>query len=238
MSELPMSKHSVFIVIPAFNEERRLPEVLQRLRRAGYDHIIVVDDASRDATAAVARRAGAHVVQHKHNKGQGAALRTGIKEALRRGADIIVTFDADGQHQVREIARLVRPLVRGEADVALGSRFLGRAPGMPLVKRITLWGSKLVERLFLGVKLTDVHNGFRAFSRDAARRIRITCNRMAHASEIVYRVHELGLSVVEVPVTIHYDRYAREKGQSVFNSFSILRDIIRLRWRERRRRSS
>ncbi len=229
---------SVFIVIPAYNEARRLPRVLRHLARAGYRQVIVVDDASQDETAAAARRAGALVLRHPVNKGQGAALRTGIREALRRKADVIVTFDADGQHRIDEIARLVDPIIRGEVEVTLGSRFLGRAPGMPFVKRVTLWGSRLVERLVLGVRLSDVHNGFRAFSRRAARRLRITCDRMAHASEIVYRVHQLGLPFREVPVTIHYDAYARAKGQSVLNSFVILKDILLLRWRERTRSSS
>lgn len=226
-----------WIVIPAFNEASRIAAVVGRLRQHGYARVVVVDDASRDETAALAEGAGATVVRHTRNRGQGAALRTGISEALRRGADVIVTFDADGQHDAKEIPALIAPIERGEAAVTLGSRFLGRAPGMPLVKRLTLMGSKLVERLLLGVWRTDVHNGFRALSRDAARRIRITCDRMAHASEIVFRIRQLRLPCVEVPVTIRYDRYAREKGQSVLNSFSILKDLLALRWREWRRGS-
>ncbi len=220
----------LFIVIAAYNEEARLGAVLKELKRHGYRDVIVVDDCSTDGTGEVARRGGAVVLRHAKNRGQGAALRTGIQEALRRKADVIVTFDADGQHKAGEIKRLVAPVKNGEADVALGSRFLGKHPGMPWYKWITLKGSILVERLLLGVKLTDVHNGFRALSAKAARKIRITRPRMAHASEIVYEIKRQKLRYVEVPVTIEYDEYATQKGQSIFNAFSILCELLKLRF--------
>jgi len=224
-----MTKPKVFIVIPAYNEAKRLGTVLKRLKKEGYQQVIVVDDCSTDATAAVAKRAGATVIVHKKNQGQGAGLRTGINAAVKRKADIIVTFDADGQHDPGEIIGLTTPIARGEADVVLGSRFLGQHPGMPWYKWVTLKGSILVERLLLGVKLSDVHNGFRALSAKAARRIRITRDGMAHASEIVYEVKRKKLSYVEVPVTITYDAYVRAKGQSIFNAFSILWEILKVR---------
>ncbi len=219
----------VFVVVAAFNEEPRIERVLADLKRHGYRDVIVVDDHSVDLTSALAKRAGATVIRHARNRGQGAALRTGIHAALRKGADIIVTFDGDGQHRAAEIQRFVAPIAAGTAQVAFGSRFLGNAPGMPKHKLVTLKGSILVERALLKVKLTDVHNGFRALSRDAARRIKITCDRMAHASEIVAEVHEKRIPFVEVPVTIVYDEYARRKGQTVFNAFPILGEILRMK---------
>lgn len=220
-----------FIVIAAYNEEARIGAVIRGLAKQGYRNVIVVDDHSHDATGQSAASAGAIVVHHTRNRGQGAALRTGIQRALKEGAEIVVTFDGDGQHRASEIKRLTAPIEKGEVDVSLGSRYLGSAPGMPCYKRFTLWGSRFVERVLLGVRLTDVHNGFRALNRDAARRIRITCDRMAHASEIVYRIHHLGLRFREVPVTIAYDEYTRARGQSIFNSFRILWDILKLRMR-------
>ncbi len=237
-----MSSPRVFFVIPAFNEAGRVGRVLRELREHGYRDLVVVDDGSADGTASRARRAGAVVVRHRRNRGQGAALRSGIREALRRGADVIVTFDADGQHLAREAGRLVGPVVRGEADVVFGSRFLGAAPGIPFVKRLVLRGGVLVERLLLGARLSDAHNGFRAFSRRAAELVEISCDGMAHASEIVYEVRERGLRYREVPVTIRYDAYSRARGQSVLNAFRILVEILRLkrwkaaRWRRHRRR--
>ncbi len=220
----------VFIVVAAFNEQLTIGAVVRDLKRHGYKNVIVVDDCSKDKTSQLARSAGARVVRHKKNQGQGAALRTGITEALKRKADVLVTYDGDGQHQAAEIARLVSPVVQGKADVALGSRFLGDSPGMPWYKWVTLKGAIVVERVVLRVKLTDVHNGFRAMNAKAAKAIKITRDRMAHASEIVYEIHRKKLRYVEIPVTIKYDDYARGKGQSIFNSFSILWEILKVRF--------
>ncbi len=233
---MPEVTTRIFVVIAAYNEELKIGGVIADLRSHGYRDVIVVDDHSTDRTSAVAKRAGAAVIRHARNRGQGAALRTGITAALKAGADVIVTFDGDGQHKASEISRLTKPVLAGKADVALGSRFLGDAPGMPLCKRITLKGSIIVERVLLGVRLTDVHNGFRCLSREAAKKIRITEDRMAHASEIVYEMKLRNLRCVEVPVTIVYHDYAKEKGQSIFNAFRILREIIRMKRRKRTER--
>jgi polyprenyl-phospho-N-acetylgalactosaminyl synthase len=177
------------------------------------------------------------VLRHPKNRGQGAALRSGIRDALARGAGVIVTFDGDGQHQAKDIPGLLAPIAAGKADIVLGSRFLGEAHGITFLKLITLKVSILVERLLLGVRLTDVHNGLRALSRTAAQTVHITCDGMAHASEIVAEIRDHDLRYVEVPVTILYDKYAKQKGQSVFNSFRILGEIRRMR-RERRKAGS
>jgi glycosyltransferase involved in cell wall biosynthesis len=227
----------IFIAVAAFNEAEKIAGVVMGLKKAGYSHIIVVDDHSRDKTGALAKKAGATVIRHKKNMGQGAALRTGINAAVKQKADVVVTFDGDGQHPANEIKRLVKPIIDGKADVALGSRFLGKAPGMPWYKWVTLKGSILVERLVLGVCLTDVHNGFRAFSRKAAEQIEITCNGMTHASEIVYEIKRNKLKYVEVPVTIAYDAYSKAKGQSIFNSFRILQEMLAMKRRKRSRSS-
>jgi len=225
----------IYIVVPAYNEARKISGVIADLHNHGYRDIVVVDDHSTDNTAAIARRHDTIVVRHSKNKGQGGALRTGIRVALERGAKIIVTFDGDGQHRAKEIADLVAPVASGEVDVALGSRFLGKAVGIQKRKWVTLKVSIIVERLLLGIHLTDVHNGFRALSRHAAETIEITCDDMAHASEIVAEIHDHKLRYVEVPVTILYDEYVKHKGQSIFNSFRILRELLDMK---RRRRES
>ncbi len=231
MRALPKRRrpHRVFIVVAAYNEASKIGFVLDDLHRHGYRDVIVVDDASCDRTGSIARAKGASVIRHQRNRGQGAALRTGIAAALAQKASVIVTFDGDGQHRAEEIGALVAPLFAGEADVALGSRFLGRVVGIQKRKWVTLKGAILVERLLLGVKLTDVHNGFRALSRRAAELIEITQDGMAHASEIVYEIRLKGLRFVEVPVTIQYDAYAKGKGQSILNAFNILREIVRMK---------
>src|SRR5262249_60594568 len=125
----------IWIVVPAYNEARVLSGVISDLKRDGQREIIVVDDGSSDATTEVAAGCGAVVLRHPINLGQGAALQTGIEFALARGAEIIVTFDADGQHRAADVVRLVEALHIQRADFALGSRFLGSAVNMPAVRR-------------------------------------------------------------------------------------------------------
>jgi len=217
---------NVWIVIAAYNEESVIGDVVKELLKAKYDNIVVVDDGSKDKTAEVAREAKAHVVVHEVNQGQGAGLRTGIQYALKHGADIIVTFDADGQHRVEDLPVMIAPVASGEVDVSLGSRFLGKKSNIPFFRRLTLKIGILVVWLFYGVKLTDVHNGFRAFSRSAAEKIRITCPRMEHASEIIYEIKRNKLKFKEVPIVIRYTEYAKQHGQSSWNAFRILWRMI------------
>ncbi|MBO0697748.1 MAG: glycosyltransferase family 2 protein [Zavarzinella sp.] len=212
----------VWVVIAAYNEGRRLAATLSGLAGHGYRNVVVVDDGSRDDTAQVARSHGVWVLRHTINLGQGAALQTGLTFALRSGARYLVTFDGDGQHAAAEISQLLAPLRRGQADVALGSRFLGRAVDIPATRRLVLKGGVLFTRLVSGVKVTDAHNGFRAFTRDAATRVRITQNRMAHASELLDQIVEHRLRYVEVPVTIHYAADTTAKGQSSWNAVAIV----------------
>lgn len=214
-----------FIVVPAYNEARVIREVVAGLL-ALTRHVVVVDDGSRDGTAAEARAAGAAVIQHLINRGQGAALRTGMDHALARGAKVIVTFDSDGQHDPADLPALVGPVAAGECDVALGSRFLGEAVNMPWVRRVVLRGGIWFTRLVSGVKVTDTHNGLRAFSRRAAEVIEIHQDQMAHASEILDELPRRGLRYREVPVKIRYSDYSMEKGQSSMNSVRIVLDFL------------
>jgi len=216
----------LWIVVAAYNEEPRLGVTLAGLRMRGYRNVVVVDDGSRDRTARVALESGAWSLRHLLNLGQGAALQTGISFALGRGASTIVTFDADNQHDPDEIPNVIAPVRDGSADVALGSRFLGRAENIPLTRKLVLKGGVVFTRLFSGIRVTDTHNGFRAFSADAARKIRITQNRMAHASEILDQVQTLGLRFVEVPVTVRYSAETMAKGQSSWNAVKIVAQLV------------
>lgn len=206
-------RDTVFVVVPAYNEAACVGRVVEQLRRV-YPNVIVVDDGSSDETAAIARGAGACVLRHAVNRGQGAAIQTGIEYALQRGAEYVVTFDADGQHDVADIRRLLEPIVRGRCDIALGSRFLGEALDLPASRRILLQLGVLFTRLTSGARLTDTHNGLRAFRRRAAQKIEITLDGMAHASELIDQIARSGLAYMEVPVTIRYTEYSRAKGQS------------------------
>jgi polyprenyl-phospho-N-acetylgalactosaminyl synthase len=220
----PGSDKSIWIVIPAYNEVAIIGRVVGDLVERGYA-VVVVDDGSDDATGMTARAAGAAMVTHPFNLGQGAALQTGIAFALMQGADYLVTFDADGQHRAADIDGLVHALLAQNADFALGSRFLGTAPDMPASRRLLLKAATWFTRATTGLCITDTHNGLRAMTRRGASRIKLRQNRMAHASEILHAVARSGLRYVEVPVTVDYSAYSLAKGQRLTDSLRILVDL-------------
>jgi len=216
----------IFVVIPAYNEARTISQVISQVKSQGLE-VVVIDDGSADQTGSLARQAGAKVLTHLINLGQGAALQTGILFALNQEADIIVTFDADGQLRPEEISRLTEPLLLGRLDVVLGSRFLG--PGrqsVPFFRQLVLKLAVAVTRVYTGLKITDTHNGFRALARPAAEVIAITQNGMAHASEIIEQIKKHRLKFMEVPVTVHYTAHSLAKGQKISDSFKIIWDLI------------
>jgi glycosyltransferase involved in cell wall biosynthesis len=210
----------IFIVVPAYNEARMIGSVAARLLRI-CPNVVVVDDGSRDDTAGQLAGTSAYWLRHPINRGQGAALQTGIEFALRKGAEIVVTFDADGQHDENDIERMVAPIARGECDVTLGSRFLGAAQNMPLSRKIVLKLGILFTRVVSRIQVSDTHNGLRAFSRSAALGLRIRLDRMGHASEILDQIQEHRWRFQEVPVTIHYSAYSLARGQSSWNALTI-----------------
>lgn len=217
----------IVAVIPAYNEEKRIRNSAED---AGCftDAVVVVDDCSQDSTGEVALNAGAYVLRHEINRGQGAALQTGTDYALQiLEADIIVHFDADGQMQGSDIPKMVQPIINNEADIVLGSRFLGAQSNMPFSRRATLWLALLFTRLVSGIKLSDTHNGFRVLSKYAARNIKISLDRMAHASEILDLIKLKNLRFVERPVTIKYTAETLAKGQSFTSGFVVLKDFIK-----------
>ena len=225
VSELERAR--VWVVIAAFHEGKVIRGVVANVVRGGWS-VVVVDDGSADDTAAAARAAGGvTVLRHSINRGQGASLQTGIDYALRQGARYIVTFDADGQHDADDIPKLIAAL-EGDAgaDIALGSRFLGRVEGASAGRMALLRTATVVSNGLSGMKLTDAHCGLRAFRASAAPALRITQDRMAHASELLRKIRTSGLRVVEVPVTIRYTEHSRSKGQGGLQAVRIMFDYI------------
>jgi glycosyltransferase involved in cell wall biosynthesis len=215
---------SIWLIIPAYNEAAVIGRVVADVVRRGYK-VAVIDDGSTDETARNAGIAGAVIVTHPINLGQGAALQTGIDYALRRGAKYLVTFDADGQHAIEDVPALIDAL--GDADIALGSRFLGKQiEGASSSRRALLRTATLVSNGLSGMKLTDAHCGLRAFRADAAPALRITKDRMAHASELLRKIKTSGLRVVEVPVTVRYTEHSMSKGQGGMQAVRILFDYF------------
>jgi glycosyltransferase involved in cell wall biosynthesis len=225
MTREDFARNDVWIVVPAYNEEPRLEATLRVLGESGAQ-VVVVDDGSADATSAVALACGVWVLRHMINRGQGAALQTGIDFALRQGARVVVTFDADGQHSPADLDELVQPVLDGAADVVLGSRFLGGAVDLPRSRRLILQGGVLFTRLFSRIRVTDTHNGLRAFARHAAERIRLRHDGMAHASEILDQIRENGFRFREVPVTIRYTPETLNKGQTSWNAVKIVAQLF------------
>lgn len=220
----------IVVIIPAWNEEKKIAEVVASVREI-VPHVFVIDDGSADQTAAEATRAGAEVFRHTINRGQGAALATGINAALQANADIIVTFDADGQMDPADIPRLVASVVSDEHDVVLGSRFLSsQDSSMPFLRMITLKAALFFTRLTTGLRLTDTHNGLRAFSSNAAASLNLECDRFAHASEILQKIAAHSLRYKEIPITVRYTEYSMKKGQKFSGAFKILRDLVISDW--------
>ncbi len=211
----------IFCIIPAYNEAASLARVIAKVKPL-VSQVVVVDDGSKDQSSQVAQQAGAIVIRHIINRGQGAALQTGNHYAQSQGADIIVHFDADDQFLAEEIPSIISPLIKGEADIVFGSRFLDKQSAMPLVKKWLIMPiAKLINRL-LGVKTTDPQNGFRALSRQAALKIIIDNDGMAHCSEILHKAVREKLRIKEVPITVIYHRFGNNLGGGV----RIVKDLI------------
>lgn len=211
-------------MVPVFNEAPVLREVIEELL-SFYPNVIVVDDGSTDHSLQTLKGLPVFCLRHLVNRGQGATLQTGMTFALEKGAEILVTFDSDGQHDPRDIATLIAPLQRREADVVLGSRFLTKKTPLPFSRHLLLKGAILFTYLTTGLPMTDTHNGLRAFSAQAASKIQFTMDRMAHASELFELLQKEKLRYLEVPVTIRYTPYSLQKGQSPWGVLRILRSL-------------
>jgi len=213
----------ILVVVPAYNEEKRIGRVLRGLFEHGYKNILVVDDCSLDNTVNIALRAGAKVLSHKINRGQGASLETGNVYARQNGYDIVVHFDGDDQMNPEDIKMAIDKIENGGYDIVLGSRFLDGRSKIPFPKKfLILPVSRWINFVFTHVKLTDVHNGFRVLNKKALDSIRITQDQMAHNTEIVRQIKKNDLKFVEIPVEINYHHF----GQGVEGGVQILKDLL------------
>lgn len=215
-----------WLVVPLFNEATVIEGVVRRARQT-FPHVVCVDDASTDDSAARAEAAGAVIVRHPFNLGQGAALQTGMRYVLEAtDADYLVTFDADGQHRVEDAAAMVERARTEDLAVVFGSRFLDRRTRPGLLKKLVLKAAVFITNQQTGMRLTDAHNGLRVIRRDAASALDLRQNRMAHATEIVLQLGRTRLPWAEHPVHVLYTDYSKAKGQSLINSVNILVDTI------------
>jgi len=218
-------KSDVYIIIPCYNERAVIRETLEPLLEAGYS-VVVVDDGSAEPVEPVLDGLRVHCLRHGINLGQGAALQTGMEYCRRLGARAVVHFDADGQHSPEDIPVFLAALEH--SDVVLGSRFLRKEDreSIPVGRRLVLNLARVVNVLFTGLWLTDAHNGFRVLGPRALEALRLTEDRMAHATEILSQLREAGLTFQELPCRIRYTEYSKAKGQKWYNGINILLDLL------------
>lgn len=236
----------VFVIVPAFNEEKQIGDVVCKILRINGEiprigdivlsetslkdvsltkeiKVVVVDDGSSDRTFDEAMAAGAVVLRHPVNLGQGAALETGNEYARACGAKAVAHFDGDGQFEPGDVVGALKMLKENNLDIVLGSRFLDGRSKIPWTKRyIILPVSRVINYLLTGVKLTDAHNGFRVLNKTALQKIKITQNGMAHNSEIVSQIKKFNLAFAEYPVLVKYNKY----GQNVWGGLNIIWDFL------------
>jgi len=204
------TESKIFIVIPAFNEGSVIQDVIKEIQNAGYENIIVVDDGSSDNTHEKAKITGATALRHKINRGKGAATKTGIEAAKLLEANIIVTMDGDGQHDPKDIEKLIEPIIQNHCDVVLGTR-LKNTKGMPLHKIIANHVGNFFTWYLFGLWVTDSQSGFRAYSKHAAEVINTKYDRYEYDSEVIREIHVYKLKYKEVPVTVRYTEYSMGK---------------------------
>ena len=224
--ETLLENNDTVVVIPMYSEATVIASVVDELAQY-FPNIYCVDDGSTDGSGEIATNSGARVIWHPINLGQGAALQTGIQAGLEN-PDIkyFVTFDGDGQHSPLDALEMVRTLRAQEFDVVFGSRFLDERTELTAAKRVILKLAVAYTNALSGLKLTDAHNGLRAFNRNVASWINLSHNGMAHATEIVNQISKGNFRYCECPVHIVYTDYSKAKGQSLWNSVNILFDLI------------
>ena len=217
---------TAWVVVPLFNEAEVIGDVIAGLREQ-FSHVLCIDDGSTDNSVALAQASGARVIRHPMNLGQGAALQTGFDYvSAQPDATHIITFDADGQHLVRDAMEMLELAQRKRISIIFGSRFLDKRTKPGMRKRIVLKAAVLMTRAITGLRLTDAHNGLRVLSMEAIGKIRLEQNGMSHATEIVHQLAKAKLSWQEYPVEVLYTEYSKQKGQSLLNSINILIDLL------------
>jgi polyprenyl-phospho-N-acetylgalactosaminyl synthase len=216
----------VVVIVPLYNEESVIADVIDGLHK-NFDTVVCVDDGSTDNSAAIAKNAGATVIHHPYNLGQGAALQTGIVYARSLPTtEYVVTFDADGQHRVDDVMGMLALARDKNLAIVFGSRFLDRRTKPGFAKKTVLKVAVFITRTVTGLKLTDAHNGLRVIRRDALMHVNLIQDRMSHATEIVQQLANTKMRWREYPVEVLYTEYSKKKGQSLLNSINILFDLI------------
>ena len=211
-------------MLPAYNEEKTIARVVM-LAQKHVDEVVVVDDGSKDMTALIAERVGAKVLRHKRNLGKGSAFSTGFRYARQSEADVVVTLDSDGQHDPDEIPCVIEPILKGEADVVIGSRRFSK--NVPWHRR---FGGRILDRatgVSVSGSIVDAQSGFRAYSRRALEKVTAAESGMGVDSEVLLRVKEAGLTIREVPIKVSYVGDKTSKRNPIYHALDVFFSIIK-----------
>ncbi len=220
----------IIACIPAYNEEKTIAKVVL-LAQKEVDMVFVCDDGSKDLTADIAQRLGATVIRHDKNLGYGASIQSLFIKARKMNADVMLTLDADGQHNPREIPKLIQPILDGEADITIGSRFLGEHNDAPAYRR---FGIKLITNMSRSSrKFSDAQCGFRAYGKKAIENLNLNENGMGISAEILLETEERGLKVAEVPVRVRYRGLETSTHNWLRHGASVIMSIVRIIVEER-----
>ena len=192
------------IGIPAYNEEKNIASILLRLKNIS-EYIIVCDDGSSDLTSEIAEKLGAIVVKHKKNLGYGAAIKTIFLKAQEINADALVTFDADGQHRIEDIDKILVPIKNNKADIVIGSRFLNDEQKISKYRKIGIKTITELTNITSGTKITDSQSGFRGYNRKTLENIKLTESGMGISTEILIKAKKSNFKIIEVPIIVSYE---------------------------------
>lgn len=231
MKEIKKEKgfDSIFIVVPAYNEALVIENTICSLKEY-FNNIIVVNDGSTDETFNILNNLDIKIINHPINIGVGGAFQTGFKYILENHINCVgaITFDADGQHKVRDAIQIANELINTEYEIIFGSRFLGYESKIPFIKRLVLRLVTSITSFFTGVVLTDAHNGLKGFKISAINKINIKLDGYAYETELIRQVSEKSISYKELPTDIEYSDYSKKKGQNILNGFIIIEDLLKL----------
>jgi len=217
----------IIAVIPCLNEAAFIGDIVAKAREH-VDKVFVIDDGSSDRTADVARSAGAEVISHATRRGAGAATRSGFEEAIKFGADIVVTLDGDGQHNPAEIPLLLQPLLQSQADLVIGSRFIEHATNIPLYRKFGIDIITWMYNLGSKVKVTDAQSGFRAHSRKLLESVAITHDDFSFSVEVLVKARKKGFRIEEVPISCLYHDQG-STSDPLTHGFSVVMAVIGIR---------
>ena len=222
------SRNDIFVVVPAYNEENTVSQIIEGIAGEGYN-VVLVNDGSKDNTLNLAIESKRKypdkifIVSHVINRGLGAALKTGMTAALDKNAEYILTFDADGQHEISDIAKVVKPLQDGEADACIGARPL---KDMPFSKSFANFVMNFLTLVFYGRNVKDSQSGLRAFTANAASQVNVVSSGYAVSSEFIKEISDNHLKLEEVEITTIYTPETQHKGTDAFVGIKILFKMI------------